>query len=65
MTLRRKKYYQLGFEYTFRRPDDEVYFAYALPYTFSKAHNLVKEIMSNHKDYVNELERSSQGTAPG
>ena len=32
----RKKYYMLSFDYCFKRPNDEVYFAYALPYTFSK-----------------------------
>lgn len=52
----RKKYYQLTFEYTFKRANDEVYFAYALPYTFSKLHNLVKEVMLNHKVRVTELE---------
>jgi len=40
-----------------------VYFAYALPYTFSKAHNLVKEIMLNHKERVNELEKGNTGMA--
>ena len=40
-----------------------MYFAYALPYTFSKAHNLVKEIMLNHKERVNELEKGNTGMA--
>lgn len=38
----------LTFEHTFTKPNDEVYFAYALPYTFSKLHNFIKEIVVNH-----------------
>ena len=41
----KKKYFMLTFEYTFKRPNDEVYFAYALPYTFSKLHNFIRELM--------------------
>ena len=33
---RQKKYYQLSFEYTFTSIQDEVFFAYSVPYTFSK-----------------------------
>ena len=52
--LRRKKYYQLSFEYTFKKKNDEVYFAYAIPYTFSKLHNLLKDVMSKHDEqFVN------------
>ena len=56
----RKKYYQLSFEYTFTRPDDEVYFAYALPYTFSKLHNYLKEVNEVHKAKVMELEAQTE-----
>ena len=45
----------LSFEYTFEHANDEVYFAYSLPYTFSKCHSLVKEIMQCHEDRVKEL----------
>ena len=31
----RRIYYMLSFEYFFENDDDEVYFAYSLPYTFS------------------------------
>ena len=54
----------LTFEYTFEHANDEVYFAYALPYTFSKCHNLVKEIMNDHKAHVNKLEQTDQKTEP-
>ena len=47
---RRKKYYQLSFDYTFKREDDVVYFAYAIPYTFSKLHNLLKNVMRTHDE---------------
>ena len=50
----------LTFEYTFEHANDEVYFAYALPYTFSKCHNFVKEIMLDHKAHVNKLEKPVQ-----
>ena len=46
--VRRKKYYQLSFEYTFKKKNDEVYFAYAIPYTFSKLHNLLKDVINQH-----------------
>ena len=53
----KKKYYMLTFEYTFNRPNDEVYFAYALPYTFSKLHNFVKTTMEEHSTTVRILEQ--------
>lgn len=37
----RRKYYMLSFEYTFKKPNDETYIAYAIPYTVSKLHNFV------------------------
>lgn len=53
----KKKYYMMTFEYTFNRPNDEVYFAYALPYTFSKLHNFVKTTMEEHSTTVRILEQ--------
>jgi hypothetical protein len=47
--VRKKKYYMVSFEYTFKRKDDEIYFAYALPYTFSKLYSFLKETMSSHE----------------
>lgn len=55
-TRGRRKYYMLSFEYTFKRPNDETYIAYAIPYTVSKLHNFVKEIIAVHDSRVNELE---------
>ena len=48
----------LTFDYTFKRANDEVYFAYALPYTFSKLHSYIKEVMSEHSDRVRALEQA-------
>jgi len=45
-------------EYTFKRANDEVYFAYALPYTVSKMANLVREIIDSHQELVRHLEQS-------
>ena len=53
----KKKYYMLTFDYTFRRENDEVYFAYALPYTFSKLHYSIKDIMEEHSERVRMLEQ--------
>ena len=56
MRPRRKKYYQLSFEYTFKQEDDVVYFAYAIPYTFSKLHNLLKDVMRTHDEQLMKLQ---------
>lgn len=56
----KKKYYQLSFEYTFKKPHDEVYFAYALPYTFSKLSNYIKDVMEDHKLRIREIELSGK-----
>ena len=42
----------VSFEYTFKKTDDEIYFAYALPYTFSKLFNFLKETMSGHEALI-------------
>lgn len=39
--VRQRLYYQLGWDYTFEYDDDEVFFAYSLPYTFSMVTNMV------------------------
>lgn len=49
---RRRKYYQLSFDYTFTREDDIVYFAYAIPYTFSKLHNFLKNVVRSHDELL-------------
>jgi hypothetical protein len=36
----RRIYYQFGWDYTFEYDEDEVYFAYSLPYTYSMVVNL-------------------------
>ena len=53
----KKKYYMLSFDYNFTRANDEVYFAYALPYTFSKLYSFVKQIMDEHNLRVRMLEQ--------
>lgn len=40
---KKKNYYTLSFEYTFHYDDDEVYFAYSIPYTYSQLLNFLKE----------------------
>jgi hypothetical protein len=44
-----KKYYQLSFEYSFTQMQDEIYFAYSVPYTFSKCSELIRGITSQQK----------------
>ena len=41
---RRRIYYQLGWDYTFEYDNDEVFFAYSLPYTFSMVTNLTSQV---------------------
>ena len=41
---RTRKYYQLSFEYNFSTANDKVYFAYAIPFTFSKQVKILKEL---------------------
>ncbi len=50
----------LSFDYTFKKPNDEVYFAYALPYTFSKLNNYIKEVMDEHKLHIREIEQNGK-----
>lgn len=38
---RKRVYYQISFDYTFEYDDDQVFFAYSTPYTFSMVTNLV------------------------
>lgn len=45
---RMKRYYMVSFEYTFKKKQDEVYFAYSIPYTVSKMHNLLKGVVDKH-----------------
>jgi|APCry1669189034_1035192.scaffolds.fasta_scaffold96388_1 hypothetical protein len=40
--VRKKLYFQLGWDYIFEYDDDEVFFAYSLPYSFSMVQNLVQ-----------------------
>ena len=42
----------MSMEYTFARPNDEVYFAYSIPYTFSKLYNFLKEVVQSHEQHV-------------
>jgi len=39
----------VSFEYTFKHKDDEVYFAYSVPYTVSKMSNFLRGITDTHK----------------
>jgi hypothetical protein len=40
----------MSFEYNFEKRDDEVFFAYSVPYTVSKMHNLLKGIIERHNE---------------
>lgn len=35
--------YKLSFDYTFSHEDDEVYFAYCIPYTYSELQNDIEK----------------------
>jgi len=42
--LFRRIYYQFSFEYTFEYDIDKVWFAYAIPYTYTMQNNFIKQI---------------------
>ena len=42
-----KRYYELQFTYDFKNKDDKVYFAYCIPYTFSKMQQHLKILVTN------------------
>ena len=48
-----KKYYQLSFEYNFGTKNDEIEFAYHIPYTFSRCEGFLKTI-AGHKFVTQE-----------
>ena len=57
---RRRIYYQLGWDYTFEYDDDEVYFAYSLPYTYSMVTNLVKQIQDSQSKLIKEFRQKQK-----
>jgi cytosolic carboxypeptidase protein 2/3 len=50
---REKKYYELSFTYDFKQKQDTVYFAYCVPYTFSKMQARLRQIKTK-RDIVRE-----------
>ena len=51
---RAKKYYELSFTYNFERANDTVYFAFCMPYTYSKLQNHIRNILKSPKQCVRE-----------
>jgi hypothetical protein len=49
---KRRIYFQLGWDYTFEYDDDEVFFAYSLPYTFSMVSNLVQQVQEAQEKII-------------
>ena len=43
----RKQYFMLGFDFEFEYEDNTVWFAYAIPYTFTKLSKLISSIEEN------------------
>ncbi len=41
---KKKAYYELAFDYNFEYPDDKVFFAYSIPYTYSKLNTLLEQM---------------------
>lgn len=48
----RQKYYTLSFTYQYKYENDEVYFAYSIPYTYSDLTNYLEKLSQNHPDIV-------------
>lgn len=57
---RRRIYYQLSWDYTFEYDDDEVFFAYSLPYSFSMVTNLVQSIQEAQDQLIVEYKRKQE-----
>lgn len=53
--VKQRLYFQLGWDYTFEYDDDEVYFSYSLPYTFSMVTNLVNQITDMQHKLIQEF----------
>ena len=59
-TLHRKRYFCLSFDFEFEYENDKVFFAYSVPYTYSKMMNMLKTLstplraLSYGKDYFYE-----------
>ena len=45
----RRCYYGLTFSYMFRHPNKKVFFAYSIPYTYTKLRKLLAELSTNHE----------------
>jgi hypothetical protein len=49
---RRRNYWQMSFTYFFQHDDDEVHFAYSIPYTFSRLTALINDFKLNVSDHI-------------
>lgn len=49
-----KKMYMLSFEYEFQYPEDDVYFAYCIPYSYSKLMTTLSLLKENTWDLIQE-----------
>lgn len=60
-----KKYYTLSFTYDFRYENDLVYFAYAVPYTYTKLCLYLSDLQNRHPNIVrvNQLCRTLAGNS--
>jgi hypothetical protein len=54
-SMNKRSYWQMSFTYAFQHEDDEVYFAYAIPYTFSRLVHLLKEFKRTVSERVLKL----------
>ena len=53
-TGERRVYYSLTFVYKFLWEGDKVYFAYAVPYTFTRLVKVIREICTDHEDIIHQ-----------
>ena len=56
----KRLYFQLGWDYTFEHNDDEVYFAYSMPYTFSMVTNFVQQIQEQQHKIIQEFHQKKK-----
>lgn len=48
--------FTLSFDYRFEHPGDEVWFAHAVPYTFTTMQRLIKRKLTDHRESIMRAE---------
>lgn len=55
-SIKRRNYWQLSFTYFFQHEEDEVFFAYSIPYTFTRLTQLLSEFRRNVPEHILKID---------